>query len=68
MSDYTPDPYDKTLYEKDQRIRELEAALRGVLDTVLVDGQRYGNSTQRMAQLKAQEALDPQSETDSKHG
>lgn len=28
MSDYTPDPYDKTLYEKDQRIRELEAALR----------------------------------------
>ena len=40
-----------------KRIEELEVALRGLLGVVLVEGQRYGNTEQRMAQLKAQELL-----------
>ena len=41
-----------------KRIEALEEALRGLLNTLLVEGQRYGNTEQRIAQLRAQELLE----------
>lgn len=54
------------LTHQTSKVKKLEAALRGLLDTILVDGCRYGNAKQRMAQMKAQELLDPVPQTETK--